>query len=61
MILGNKLKDLLENLSSGLNKVAQKMIANPYTNSVGAELTNVVTKLNQDIEIIQSGTCNVTE
>lgn len=60
MVLGDKLKNLLENLSSGLNKVAQTMIANPYVNACGTELTNVVTQLNQDIETIQSGTCNVT-
>lgn len=60
MVLGDKLKELLGNLSSGLNSVAQKMMANPYVNACGIELTKVVSQLNSDIETIQSGTCNVT-
>lgn len=61
MILGDKLKTLLDDLSSGLNNVAQKMIANPYVNACGSELLNVVTQLNSDISTIQSETCNVTQ
>lgn len=61
MVMGQKLKDLLCNLSSGLNTVAQKMTANPYVNPIGAELSSVVSQLNNDISTIQSGTCSVTE
>lgn len=61
MVMGDKLVDLLNNLSSGLNKVAQKMIANPYVNAVGGELLSVVSQLNSDISTIQSGTCSLTK
>lgn len=61
MVLGQKMKDLLCNLSSGLNNVAQKMSSNPYVNAIGAELANAVTQLNDDISTIQSETCSVTE
>lgn len=61
MILGDKLKTLLNNLSSGLNQVAQKMVSNPYEVASGNQLIGVVQQLNSDISTIQSETCNVTQ
>lgn len=60
MIMGDKLKKLLTNLSSNLNTLAQKMMGNPYVCAEGTELQKAVSQLNQDIETIQSNTCSVT-
>lgn len=61
MIMGDKLKTLLNNLSSGLQQTASKALSSPYTMPVGSELQKVVQQLNEDITTISSSTCSLTE
>lgn len=61
MVLGDKLKTLLNNLKTGIQNTASKAMGHPITMPIGQELMNVCSQLSSDINNINSELCRVTK